>query len=94
MADKDGELTARIVGGVASLAAGFVARKVITLAWTKVRGEEPPDDPESPDISLGEAIAWAVVTGVGMEVARVVAVRYAHKRFAPRRHREIEDLPV
>lgn len=94
MADNDSELTARIVGGVASLAAGYAARKVIGFAWTKIRGEEPPNDPESPDISLGEALAWAVVTGVGMEIARVVAVRAAHKQFAPRRHREIEDLPI
>ncbi|RCV49484.1 DUF4235 domain-containing protein [Marinitenerispora sediminis] len=94
MADKDGELAARIVGGVAALAAGYAARKVITFAWTRAVGKEPPSDPESPDIGLGEALGWAVVTGVGMEVARVLAVRAAHKRLAPRRHRKIEDLPV
>ncbi|GLU49029.1 DUF4235 domain-containing protein [Nocardiopsis ansamitocini] len=94
MADKDGELTARIVGGVAALAAAYVTRKALTYAWTKTMGKEPPIDPESPDISLGEALGWAVVTGVGMEVARVLATRTAHKRFAPRRHREIEDLGV
>lgn len=94
MADKDGDLTARIVGSVAALAAAYVARKALTLAWTKTVGKEPPADPESPDISLGEAVSWAVVTGVGIEVTRVLAVRAAHKRFAPQRHRTVEELPL
>lgn len=91
MADRDGDLAARIAGGVAALAAAYVARKVLTMAWTKAVGKEPPSDPEAPDISLGEALGWAVVTGVGMEVSRVLAVRAAHKQFASRRHRAIES---
>lgn len=81
MADKDGELTARIVGGVASLAAGYVARRALTFAWTRATGKEPPVDPASPEVGLGEALGWAVVTGVGMEVARILAVRAAYKRL-------------
>ncbi len=94
MADKDGELTARILGGVAAVAAAYVTRKVLTLVWTKTVGKEPPADPDSPDISLAEALGWAVVTGVGMEVTRVLAVRAVHKRLAPRRHHDIEQLPL
>ncbi|MEY9211127.1 DUF4235 domain-containing protein [Thermobifida halotolerans] len=94
MADKDGDLTARIVGGVTALAAAYVTRKALTLLWTKTMGKEPPADPESPDISLGEALGWAVVTGVGMEVTRVLAVRAVHRRFLPHRHRDIEQLPL
>ncbi|GAA3758012.1 hypothetical protein HDA32_001863 [Spinactinospora alkalitolerans] len=94
MADKDGELAARIVGGAAAFAAAYATRKLLTFAWTKAVGKEPPSDPESPDIGLGEALGWAVVTGVGMEVARVLSMRAVHKRLAPGQHREIEDLPV
>ncbi|GAB3211894.1 DUF4235 domain-containing protein [Marinactinospora thermotolerans] len=94
MADKDGELVARIAGGAAALAAAYATRKVLTFAWTRAVGKEPPIDPESPDIGLAEALGWAVLTGVGMEVARVLAVRATHKRFAPRRHRDIEELPL
>ncbi|MBB6171231.1 hypothetical protein HNR23_001291 [Nocardiopsis mwathae] len=90
MAKQEGELAAQIVGGVAALAAGYAARKVLTFAWTQVTGKEPPNDPESLEIGLGEALGWAVVTGVGMEVARVLAVRAAYKRMGPHRHRELE----
>lgn len=88
MAKKDGDIAAQIVGGVAALAAGFAARKALTFAWTQATGKEPPTDPESLDVGLGEALGWAVLTGVGMEVARVLAVRAAHKRMMPREARQ------
>src|SRR5690606_17170097 len=56
MAKKDGDLTAAIVGGVAALAAGYVARKALTFAWTQTTGKEPPTDPESLEVGLGEAL--------------------------------------
>ncbi|MDA8371697.1 MAG: DUF4235 domain-containing protein [Nocardiopsaceae bacterium] len=84
MAEKDGELTAQIIGGVASFAAAYVARKALTFAWTQATGKEPPTEPESLDVGLGEALAWAVVMGVGLEVTRVLAVRTAYRRLPPR----------
>lgn len=85
MAKKDGELAAHIVGGAAALAAGFVTRKALAFAWTRVTGKEPPNEPESLDVGLGEALGWAVITGVGIEVARVLAVRAARRQFLPGR---------
>ncbi|MFC3997765.1 DUF4235 domain-containing protein [Nocardiopsis sediminis] len=90
MAEKDGRLAAQIVGGAAALAAGFVARKVLTFAWTQATGKEPPTEPESLEVGLGEALGWAVVTGVGMEVARVLAVRAAYRRLGPASRKEVE----
>ncbi|GAB3499630.1 DUF4235 domain-containing protein [Nocardiopsis coralliicola] len=92
MAKKNGDLAAQIAGGAAALAAGFVARKAIAFAWTQATGKEPPTDPEAPDISLGEAIGWAAVTGVGMEVARVLAVRAARRSIGRRSSIEAPDL--
>ncbi|MBB4932201.1 hypothetical protein F4561_003021 [Lipingzhangella halophila] len=88
MAKKEGAFAAQIAGGAAALLAGFAARKVLTFAWTRATGKEPPTEPESLDVGLGEALGWAVVTGVGMEVARVLAVRATHKRMLPRSERE------
>ena len=59
-----------------------MARKAITFAWKKATGKEPPTNPESPEVHLAEAIGWAVVMGVGMEVARLLATRAAAKRWA------------
>ncbi|MFW5419211.1 DUF4235 domain-containing protein [Nocardiopsis sp. CNT-189] len=97
MSKKDGDLTATIVGGVAALAAGYVARKALTFAWTQTTGKEPPTDPESLEVGLGEALGWAVLTGVGMEVARVLAVRAAHRRLLPAHPGNapiLEDAPL
>jgi hypothetical protein len=81
MADK-GDIGWRVMAGAAAFAGGFVAKKVITLAWKKSTGKEPPTNPESPDVALSEAIGWAVVMGVGMEVARLLATRAAAHQWA------------
>ncbi|REE95331.1 DUF4235 domain-containing protein [Thermomonospora umbrina] len=81
MADK-GDIGWRVVAGGAALASGFVARRAITYAWKKTTGKEPPTNPESPDVALAEALGWAIVTGVGMEVARLLATRAAARQYA------------
>jgi len=76
MADKRADLGTRVVGGVAAMAAAFV----ITTVWTKATGKEPPAHPEDPQVALGEAMGWAILTGVGVEAARLLATRAAAKR--------------
>lgn len=80
MADKN-DLGWRLLAGAAAFGAGFVARKAITIGWKRATGNEPPTNPESPDVAIGEAIAWAIVMGVGMEVARLLATRAAANRW-------------
>src|SRR4051812_36098839 len=89
MADK-GDLTWRLLAGAAAFGAGFVARKAITVGWKQVTGKEPPSNPESPEVDLAEAIGWAVVVGVGMEVARLLATRAAADRW----HKRTGELPA
>ncbi len=84
MADKRGDIGSRAVAGIAAIGAGFVTRKVVTLAWKKITGKEPPEHPENPDVGWAEAIGWAVVTGVAMSTARLLATRLAARRmYAP-----------
>lgn len=72
---KDGDVGTKVIGTVAAMAAAFVVRKLITVAWTRVTGKEPPVHPEDPQVGLGEALGWAVLTGVGVETARLLATR-------------------
>lgn len=76
MAQKGGG-GSRIIGSLAAFGAAFAARKVITFAWKKLTGKEPPVDPEDPQVGIGEALSWAIVIGVGIETARLFAVRAA-----------------
>ncbi|MBD3137763.1 DUF4235 domain-containing protein [Microbispora bryophytorum] len=71
----------RIVGGLLGLAVGFCSRKVLTFAWEKATGKKPPASVDSPDIGLGEAIAYAVVMGLGMEITRIVVTRSAARKW-------------
>ncbi len=81
MSDKRGDGATKALSTVAALGAAFVARKVITVAWTKVTGKEPPTDPEDPAVGMAEALGWAVATGVVVAAVRVLAVRAATSRM-------------
>ncbi|GII91986.1 DUF4235 domain-containing protein [Sinosporangium siamense] len=71
----------RLVGGAVALGVGFATRKLIEFGWRKATGKKPPANPESLEVSLAEAVGFAVVMGVGMEVTRIVAARIAAKRY-------------
>ena len=84
MADKKAgrkvDLGTKVISAVAAMAAAFVARKVITFAWTKVTGKEPPTHPEDPQVTLTEALGWSMLTGITVEAARLLATRAAARR--------------
>ncbi|HJY68217.1 MAG TPA: DUF4235 domain-containing protein [Streptosporangiaceae bacterium] len=80
MADRKVDFGTKIVSAVAAMVAAFVARKVITMAWTKATGKEPPTNPEDPQVALGEALGWSMLTGVTVEAARLLATRAAARR--------------
>jgi hypothetical protein len=70
-----------VIGAAVGLVTAWGARKLLGLAWVKATGKEPPLDPDSPEVSMGEAIGYAVVMGVGMSVAQIVVNRTAKKRY-------------
>ncbi|GAA4505471.1 MULTISPECIES: DUF4235 domain-containing protein [Nonomuraea] len=81
MADDKPDIAWRVVGGLVGLVTAWAARKLLGFAWVKATGKEPPIDPDSPEVSMGEAIGYAVVMGVGMSVAQIVVNRTAKKRY-------------
>jgi Protein of unknown function (DUF4235) len=80
MADRKVDIGTKVISAMAAMAAAFVARKVVTLAWTKATGKEPPTHPEDPQVGLGEALGWSMLTGVTVEAARLLATRAAARR--------------
>jgi hypothetical protein len=81
MSDKRGDGASKVLGAAAAFAAAFVARKVITLGWKRLTGKEPPSDPQDPQVGTGEALGFAIVMGVVMAAARVLAIRAATGRM-------------
>ncbi len=79
-AGKKADLSAKVISAVAAMIATFLARKVVTFAWTKATGKEPPAHPEDPDVALPEALGWSMLTGVIVGAAKLLATRAAARR--------------
>ena len=81
MADNRAEGVSRAVGAFAAFAGAYGARKLVGYVWRRITGKEPPTDPQDPRVGIGEALTWAVVLGVAMEAARLLAGRAATKNI-------------
>jgi Protein of unknown function (DUF4235) len=80
MADKPGDSRSRAIATIAALGAAFITRKVVTTAWTKITGKEPPENPEDPEVGWAEAMGWAAMMGVAVSIARLLATRLVHRQ--------------
>ncbi len=78
-ADDDDALWTAAAGGVALLAATG-AKKVLARSWTARRGAVP-GNPATSDTTWGEALVWAVASGVVVGLARLVAQRGVAEAF-------------
>ncbi len=98
------DLLWKLVGAGAALAAAAATRAVVRSAWRGAKAEEPPEDPASPSVSWGDAIAWAALTGVAVGVAELVAKRvtasgwqqatgHLPPSLAPADDADYQDLP-
>ncbi|MFK5647487.1 DUF4235 domain-containing protein [Ornithinimicrobium sp. LYQ121] len=77
-----GNLAAKLLTTVAAIGAAALARKMTDGTWKLVTGKDSPSNPEDPDIDIKEAIAFAVLSGVVMGLARMLANRQATKVMA------------
>ncbi|HEX4175106.1 MAG TPA: DUF4235 domain-containing protein [Acidimicrobiales bacterium] len=56
---------------------GLATQRVIELIWTAVRGSRPPKLAADRSSPWPDAVSWAIATGIGVGVARLLAVRTA-----------------
>jgi Protein of unknown function (DUF4235) len=84
MTDKAGT-GGRMLELFADLGAVYGVRWVLAFGWKQVTGREPPTNVEDLHVGMGEAMAWAVMVGVGTEIARLLALRAAARRVRARR---------
>lgn len=68
-----------IVGSGAAVLAAIAARKALTSGWEAATGTEPPDNPADPAVEWKQAIAWGMLTGAVVGVARMLASRETAK---------------
>ena len=70
-----GDTSFKLVGTVSAIAAGVAAKKVITTGWKLATGNPPPANPEDPEVSWGEAVAFAIASGAVVGVSRLIVAR-------------------
>lgn len=79
MTDKKESLVAKLAGVVATLAAAWLAQRLIDLVWTRALGHKPPKPEDESDARFAEIAAAAAITGAGVALSRVLATRGAAK---------------
>ena len=57
-------------------------RRRSTPSWKAATGKNPPANPADPDVDVGEAVAWAAVSGALIGLARMAAARRAAGYYA------------
>src|SRR5690606_36809941 len=77
-----GNLVAKLATTVSAIGASVVARKMTDGTWKFVTGNDSPSNPEDPDIDIKEAVAFAILSGVLVGLARMLANRQATKFVA------------
>ena len=77
MAGAVDKLSWKIMGGLSTTAAVTLTRKAIERAYKAGTGEEPPDDPVAPHVPLRQALLWGAVSGVIVELVRILVERTA-----------------
>jgi Protein of unknown function (DUF4235) len=81
MADNEKEdIGTRVVNGLTTMAAAFVARKLLTAVWTRATGKKPPTNPEDPQVALAEALSWSILVGITVAAVRVIAIRIVSRK--------------
>ena len=86
-----------LLGLAATLGATMAARKAMSATWKISTGKEPPSNPEHPDVSMAEAVTWAIASGVAVGLARMLAGRKAadyYRRSTGHLPANLEDVTV
>jgi hypothetical protein len=79
-AKKGGSRSRQLTLAIATSAAVFVVRKLLTLGWKRATGKTPPD-PADPQVRIVEALGWAVVAGVTIEATKLFTARATARRL-------------
>jgi hypothetical protein len=77
---KSGGSSTPAVTVVAVSGGVFLLRRLLAFAWTKITGKVPPTDLTDPKVTLTEALAWSVATGIVVESARYFIMHAAARR--------------
>lgn len=79
---KDSSSIWTVTSLASALGAAAMAKKTLNASWKATTGKNPPANPADPDVSIGEAVTWAAVSGTLIALARMFAARAAAGAYA------------
>jgi len=82
----------RVIGTGSAVVAAAAAQRGLTVAWKAATGKEPPTIPEDPDTEWKDAVAWALLSGAAIGLARLFATRRAALYYRRSTGRLPEDM--
>jgi hypothetical protein len=65
---------------ITGLVGAMIAKKLLRLGYRAIRKDADPDSPFDPTdarFSVSEALLWAIASGVGLVIAKMVSARIA-----------------
>jgi Protein of unknown function (DUF4235) len=84
--ERGNEKAWKVVSLLTGLLAARVAGSLLNSTWRKLaNAPHPPTDPESPDTSWAEAVAWAALSGAAIGLTRFAAARGAAAAWVKKR---------
>ena len=81
MADSGSSKLWTVFSLVSALGAAALAKKALDAGWRAATGKHPPENPADPDVAVGEAVAWAAISGTFVALARMLAQRRAARYY-------------
>jgi hypothetical protein len=73
-------LSDKIIVAVIGAAATSAATRAVTSTWEGVMGTEPPDV-HDPEVPTGQAVVWAVASGIALGIVQLLVSRYASRKY-------------
>lgn len=74
MASRRAQAPFAVVTGALGLAGALVGQKIVNASWRRVTGTEPPNL-EDPEVPLGRATCWVLVSGTSQAVLQLALGR-------------------
>lgn len=92
MRETEKRLGWKAVTYAAGALATVVTQRTLVRAWNRFRPEPPPDNLADRATGWTPALAWAIATGVGIGVTRLVALRSAARVWEAATHETPPDV--
>ena len=81
--DNRGRVLGKPATTVLLVGAAMLTRKSLAKTWQVVGDKPAPPDEDNAEVDLREAVAWALVSGAAVGLARLFARRYIAYRGTP-----------